>query len=223
MAFTVVALVCHRELAERRPPAAALTRFYLWVSVGGALGGLFNALIAPQIFTQIVEYPLVLAVAALISPRPVARQSREPAILLWGLAAARSDRDSSSAPLGIGLTPTVNLAALLVAVSLCAGFGLAFANRRGPFAVAIAASSSRTSCCRTSSPAASFYAARSFFGVHRVSATPPGCIGFFTARRCTAGSRLTLVTAASRPAITIAQARSGNSSRRSTSVRMPLR
>ena len=52
--------------------------------MGGALGGLFNALIAPATFTQVVEYPLVLVIAALIGRRPSGAESREPAVLVWG-------------------------------------------------------------------------------------------------------------------------------------------
>src|SRR5207253_10241106 len=39
-----VAMVCHGELAQSRPPAQHLTEFYLWMAAGGALGGLFTAL-----------------------------------------------------------------------------------------------------------------------------------------------------------------------------------
>ena len=65
IAFAVIALGSHTALAEDTPPAHALTEFYLWVAVGGALGGVFNALLAPYLFTSILEYPLVLVVAAL--------------------------------------------------------------------------------------------------------------------------------------------------------------
>src|SRR6185437_5519654 len=44
-----VCLVCHGELAKDRPPPEQLTAFYLWMSVGGVLGGLFNALVAPLV------------------------------------------------------------------------------------------------------------------------------------------------------------------------------
>src|SRR5262249_48017650 len=40
----VVAMVCHGELARDRPAPAHLTEFFLWMSVGGVLGGMFNAL-----------------------------------------------------------------------------------------------------------------------------------------------------------------------------------
>ncbi len=65
----VVALVCHGELARSRPPITHLTIFYLLMSVGGALGGIFNALIAPVAFNGLVEYQLVLVLAVLILPR----------------------------------------------------------------------------------------------------------------------------------------------------------
>jgi hypothetical protein len=64
----VAAMVCHGELARDRPPTRHLTEFYLWMSVGGVLGGLFNALVAPVIFNGIVEYPLALVLACLLTP-----------------------------------------------------------------------------------------------------------------------------------------------------------
>jgi hypothetical protein len=69
LTFFVIAMVCHGELAQRRPPSTHLTEFYLWMSVGGVLGGMFNALLAPIIFNDIYEYPLVLGLACLLRPR----------------------------------------------------------------------------------------------------------------------------------------------------------
>ena len=66
MPLAVIALACHGELADDRPAPARLTEFFFWISLGGMLGGLFNALLAPAIFTGIVEYPLVLIVACLV-------------------------------------------------------------------------------------------------------------------------------------------------------------
>ncbi len=66
--FFIVALVCHGELAKGRPDAKHLTEFYLWLSLGGVCGGLFNALLAPLMFDHLVEYPLVLVMACLIQP-----------------------------------------------------------------------------------------------------------------------------------------------------------
>jgi hypothetical protein len=67
-AFLATALVCHLTLAERRPGVAHLTEFYLWMSVGGLLGGVFNVLVAPVAYDTLLEYPLVLALAAALRP-----------------------------------------------------------------------------------------------------------------------------------------------------------
>ncbi|MEE9543915.1 MAG: fused MFS/spermidine synthase, partial [Thermodesulfobacteriota bacterium] len=67
-AFFVTALLCHSMLAHKRPPAEELTEFYIWLSIGGILGGVFNALIAPAIFNSIVEYPLMIALVCLLRP-----------------------------------------------------------------------------------------------------------------------------------------------------------
>lgn len=64
-----IAMVCHGELAASRPPAAWLTLFYLLLSVGGALGGVFNALLAPVLFRDTYEYELMLVLAAVLIPR----------------------------------------------------------------------------------------------------------------------------------------------------------
>jgi len=78
LVFFVAAMVCHTRLAGSRPAPAHLTGFYLWMSMGGVLGGLFNALIAPVVFTSIVEYPLALVLACL-AMAPWRRRGGEPA------------------------------------------------------------------------------------------------------------------------------------------------
>ena len=62
----LAALLCHGILASERPPTQQLTAFYLWLSVGGVLGGTFNALLAPILFHKLglVEYPLMLVVVS---------------------------------------------------------------------------------------------------------------------------------------------------------------
>jgi hypothetical protein len=64
-------MVLHGEVARDRPPARNLTEFYLWVAVGGVLGGVFNALIAPVAFDTVVEYPLAIVLACLLMPGAV--------------------------------------------------------------------------------------------------------------------------------------------------------
>ncbi len=94
-AFFVATLVCHGRLAQSRPTANHLTEFYLWMSFGGVMGGVFNALIAPSIFSSIVEYPLAVMFACLLLPK-LATDKNERAfdlkdvthpLLLAGLAA----------------------------------------------------------------------------------------------------------------------------------------
>ncbi len=70
LTFFAVAMVCHGELARSRPAISRLTEFYLWISLGGVLGGIFNSLIAPVIFSSVVEFPLALVLAALLRPAP---------------------------------------------------------------------------------------------------------------------------------------------------------
>ncbi len=66
--LSLVAMVCHGELARTRPTTDRLTLFYLLMSIGGALGGLFNALIAPVVFSDIYEYDIILVLAACVLP-----------------------------------------------------------------------------------------------------------------------------------------------------------
>lgn len=67
-AFVLLALLCHGELYRRRPAPAHLTEFYLWTSLGGALGGTFAAIVAPHLFAQVYEYPILIVAALLALP-----------------------------------------------------------------------------------------------------------------------------------------------------------
>jgi hypothetical protein len=62
----VFCMVCHGELVRRRPPVRHLTLFYLMLSVGGALGGLFVGLLAPVLFNAYFELPMGLFLCALL-------------------------------------------------------------------------------------------------------------------------------------------------------------
>ena len=66
--FFVVAMVCHGELNRLKPGVEQLTEFYLMMSIGGVAGGAINSLIAPNIFSSILEYPLMLVAACLVLP-----------------------------------------------------------------------------------------------------------------------------------------------------------
>uniref|UniRef100_UPI002638FF77 spermidine synthase n=1 Tax=uncultured Roseibium sp. TaxID=1936171 RepID=UPI002638FF77 len=64
--FFAAALYCHSLLYKLRPSARHLTEFYLWISCGGVVGGLFAGLIAPQIFDWVAEYPLLWFLTVLV-------------------------------------------------------------------------------------------------------------------------------------------------------------
>ncbi len=74
-----VCLVCHGELARDRPAAEHLTAYYLWMSLGGMLGGCVVALIAPLLFHKLgmLEYPLALLAAAMVRPRATQPQPQQ--------------------------------------------------------------------------------------------------------------------------------------------------
>jgi hypothetical protein len=74
-------MVCHGELYRLRPAPRHLSAFYLWVSVGGMLGGVFVSFVAPHAFRTYLEYPLALAACCLVAlVRALPRPEDEP---LW--------------------------------------------------------------------------------------------------------------------------------------------
>jgi hypothetical protein len=68
LCFFIIAMACHGELARTRPAAKYLTGFYVALSFGGMIGGLFAGLVAPYTFSWIAEYPILLALAMLCRP-----------------------------------------------------------------------------------------------------------------------------------------------------------
>jgi hypothetical protein len=183
LAFFVVTMVCHGALAADRPPARQLTVFYLWISVGGALGGMFNALLAPFLFTTVVEYPLALVLACLLLRPPPAAQPASGSI-----ANARPQRLpwlDIALPLGLGA-----LVVALILATRAAGirpgplnygliFGLpallcfSFSRRPQRFALGIAALFA-AGTLYISDQGQALHAERSFFGIHRVLLDPTG-------------------------------------------------
>lgn len=87
--FFTSAMVAHRTLYEARPAARHLTEFYLYMSLGGSLGGVFAGLVAPQIFSEVFEYPILLALTMACRPAALNFQRMEGEWMrLWLIFAA---------------------------------------------------------------------------------------------------------------------------------------
>ena len=88
--FTVTALVLHGELSASRPSASRLTEYYLWISLGGALGGAFTAIVVPMIFRSTRDYTLMLIVGCLLRMafRKTGLRARIPLVLAPALLLA---------------------------------------------------------------------------------------------------------------------------------------
>ncbi len=96
-----VCMVCHGELARLKPSPRHLTAFYLLISAGGALGGLFVGAVAPLIFSSFLEWQigitisLTLCLGLLLLPRRKKNDEKEPTKPT--VAQARSIREKSRA------------------------------------------------------------------------------------------------------------------------------
>jgi hypothetical protein len=175
-AFFVVAVVCHGELARDRPPARWLTEFYLLISLGGALGGVFNAIVAPALFHSLAEYPIALVLAALCLPRRTPLFAPGPYARLLDLAL----------PLALGtmVALTVSLIELAEAdaqrqygkqFAFGVAAGVAFNFIRRPLRFGLSVGAIVLAVTFASAPdEQELHRERSFFGVYRVTAAEGG-------------------------------------------------
>jgi hypothetical protein len=76
LAFFVGSVACHGALAQLRPLPRYASTFYVTIAMGGLLGGVFNALVAPIVFDRVIEYPLAVVLACLIAPAINPQQGR---------------------------------------------------------------------------------------------------------------------------------------------------
>jgi SAM-dependent methyltransferase len=163
----VVAVGLHADLFRRRPAVGHLTRFYLAMSFGGMLGGLFCAIVAPLLFDWAYEHPLLVLAAAVLVPQyelvPWPRR------LFWVLAIGLpilALAVSLLAERGIfGSNPATSMAGSIV-VSLLA---LACLGRRWSFAVALAALMLSYGGWSTLQRSGTGDRTRSYFGIYEVS------------------------------------------------------
>jgi hypothetical protein len=83
-AFFASAMVFHGEIVRLRPAARHLTEFYVWMSFGGVLGGIFAGLVAPQVFNGVHEYGLLFLAALVVRVKGCPEIDRRHALLLGG-------------------------------------------------------------------------------------------------------------------------------------------
>jgi hypothetical protein len=163
--FLVIAIVCHGDLADDRPSPTQLTEFYFWIALGGMLGGLFNALIAPVVFVEIVEYPIMIVAACLL--RSVPRSERTHTLSVGDVAV----------PLTVGAAVAVSAVVnnhygsfsryLLLGAAVPALVVLSQKQHRVRFAASVAMIMLAATLTESGfGPVV--YAARTFFGVYRV-------------------------------------------------------
>ncbi len=159
-AFFLTALVCHFELVRRRPPAARLTEFYFFMSLGGVIGGALTALVAPLVFQTVLEYPLVFLLA--LALRPVNDPLPRPMALIALAGAASLLLLSVLTVSGLALDTRV------IWLFLGAAAVAAAPVRRNRLAFVGLATATFIAGSATAPLAGASHTARGFFGVHRV-------------------------------------------------------
>ena len=182
--FFSVALACHAELARLRPHPEALTEFYLYLSLGGLLGGTLVALVAPLAFDSVLEYPLVLGCAALLLPsrdRDEGRDERRRAESRWRLRHVDLALAAAIFASTIGVLPALDALdiplpriAFVCLLAVAAVLTLSRQVRPAAFGLCVAALLMGGVHLGASHDGA-IWAGRSFFGVYRVTeqADPP--------------------------------------------------
>lgn len=174
LGLMVGGLVCHGRLAATRPSASHLTEFYLLLSVGGALGGLFNALLAPAIFNDVWEYPIALALVGVVAARAF-----KPAAARWRWAVVIGVCTLVALVVG-GRAMVRVMPALpaLVALGPLMLLSLVFAWRKHPAWSAAVLAALFLGTPRAFE-ATNRVRTRSFFGVHTVSTSPDGLLRIY--------------------------------------------
>ncbi len=163
LVFFLAAMVCHRELWQRRPGPAHLTEFYVWLSLGGVLGGLFTTLAAPLMFTSIVEYPLLLVLACLVRPASLITGVRQ-RVLDVAIPAALGVAILVGCQI-LGSRNNVTMVFIVVLLAIL----VVYSSRRRPWRFALGVAAVLVSLqLYTPGSAHVIYRGRSFFGAFRL-------------------------------------------------------
>ncbi len=161
----VAATVCHGRLADDRPTARHLTEFYLWMSVAGALGGLFNSLIAPLLFRTVIEYPLAIVLALLLRPGKADRLNPV-SLFAWPFAVGLLTAGLAVLLPRVGV-PTMAAVVITLALPLLLTYG--WARRPLRFGLAIGAVMLGSLFFQDLFYGRTLHVERNFFGVLRVT------------------------------------------------------
>ncbi len=170
LAFAATALVCHIELARRRPAAENLTSFYFCMSIGGAAGGVFNALVAPLIFSSDYEYYLALIAACAL--RSLAGNAHKPFSIFDMLGPLLLAIAVAAMAYGVFHADRLGLVGRLVCVIPCAVALYSFADRPLRFALGVAAVMGTTLVVHDS--VGVLATERNFFGINKVKLSDDG-------------------------------------------------
>ncbi|NOT63657.1 MAG: fused MFS/spermidine synthase [Acidobacteria bacterium] len=167
--FFTAAWLCHRQLAESRPATTLLTEFYLWLSVGGMLGGVFNSLLAPFLFPGVWEFPLMVTAALLIcpttAPLPFRTFKERNLKFAWPAGLVLLTFCLGFSLPRVGVTPPLVLA---LSLGLPALLGIKFIRKIIPLSLTLAAIITVSGSGANSFVEQSLWQERNFFGVKRV-------------------------------------------------------
>lgn len=174
--LAIAGLLCHGRLAEHRPPTSHLTEFYLLVAAGGALGGIFNALIAPHLFDGLLEYPIAIVLACFLRPKSGEGSEEHPVraraidvglpagLALLALLPRIAEETLGGIPDGVIVVATIAVPALILYLA---------SRRRLRFALGVA-SLLGVAYFAPQERGEILHEERTFFGVYEVAVDPEG-------------------------------------------------
>lgn len=173
LCFFIIAMACHGELARTRPAASYLTGFYVALSFGGMVGGLFAGLIAPYTFSWIAEYPILLALAALCRPAETSKVRGGLGLWLAAVVAALALIAGSYREGGIETFFELHRVWMVTGVAI-AMMVLAVLWKIGRWKMAALVALGLVLIRVYPSDEGRVETVRSFFGVHKIVMTPDG-------------------------------------------------
>lgn len=170
-ALFVFSMAFHSLLADDRPHTEDLTEFYLWIAIGGVLGGLFSAIAAPLLFDRLLEWAFLLFAAAVAIPSAMIRQIAVHRAVTVTIAVAGGIAAYLAIPSDITFSNLLLPASILAGISAC----LAIHPRLHRFSpLVLGGLVALVVVLQTQPSDREVHSDRSFFGTHRVVQTSTG-------------------------------------------------